>query len=413
MKKEKNFFRKNLVSVLVGFIGGVFGAILMGVLFLVISSVDIEQKVQSLVDQKIITQEDLIVNAIAKASPAVVSIIITKDVPIIEKYYRDSPYLGPFSDFFGGLFGDPFKNFQYQVPQYRQKGTEKKEVGGGSGFLVSSDGMIITNKHVVDDKEAEYTVFTNDGEKYNAQVIAVDPVNDVAVLKIEGDKFSFLEFADSDKLKVGQTTIAIGNALGEFENTVSVGIISGLSRSLVAGDSYGKSEQLEGVIQTDAAINPGNSGGPLLNSRGKVIGVNVAMASGSENIGFSLPSNMVKSVFESVKEYGKVVRPFLGVRYIIINEKIKEKNKLAVDYGALVLRGESRDDLAVIPGSPADKAGLKENDIILEVDGVKVTQKNTLSRLIKNKNVGDTISLKVLSRGEEKNIKITLKEIPE
>ncbi len=412
MKKEKHFFRRNLVSVSVGFAGGIFGALLMGVLFMTVSSAVVEQKVQSLVEQKIITQEDMIISAIAKASPAVVSIIITKDVPIMEKYYKNTPFLGPFDDFFGGLFGDP-RGFNYQVPQYRQKGTEKKEVGGGSGFLVSKNGMIITNKHVVDDKDAEYTVFTNDGKKYDASVMAVDPVNDVAVLKIEGDNFPFLDFADSDKLKVGQTTIAIGNALGEFKNTVSVGIVSGLSRSLVAGDNFGKSEQLEGIIQTDAAINPGNSGGPLLDSRGKVIGVNVAMASGSENIGFSLPSNMVRSVFESVRDYGKVVRPFLGVRYIIINEKIKEKNKLSVDYGALILRGENRDDLAVIPGSPADKAGIEENDIILEVNGVKVTQKNPLSLLIKNKSVGDKVSLKVLHKGEEKNVEVTLQEIPE
>jgi serine protease Do len=412
MKKEKHFFRKNLVSASVGFAGGVFGALLISVLFVVISLTTVEQKVQSLVEEKVITQENLIINAISKASPAVVSIIITKDIPIMEKYYRNSPFLGPFDDFFGGLFGDP-RGLNFQVPQYRQKGTEKKEVGGGSGFFVSKNGMIITNKHVVDDKDAEYTVFTNDGEKYNASVMAVDPVNDVAVLKIEGENFSFLEFADSDELKVGQTTIAIGNALGEFENTVSVGIISGLSRSLTAGDNFGKSEQLEGIIQTDAAINPGNSGGPLLNSHGKVIGVNVAMASGSENIGFSLPSNMVKSVFESVKEYGKVVRPFLGVRYIIINEKIKEKNKLSVDYGALILRGENREDLAVIPGSPADKAGIEENDIILEVNGVKITQKNLLSQIIKNKSVGDKISLKILHKGDEKNIEVTLQEIPE
>ena len=411
MKKEKYFFCKNLVSIFIGFAGGVFGALLVGVLFVTISSKTVEQKVQSLVEEKVITQEDMIINAITKASPAVVSIIITKDVPIMEKYYRNSPFLGPFDDFFGGLFGDP--GFNYQIPQYRQKGTEKKEVGGGSGFLVSKDGMIVTNKHVVDDKDAEYTVFTNDGKKYDATVTALDPVNDIAVLKIKGDNFLFLDFADSDKLKVGQTTIAIGNALGEFKNTVSVGIVSGLSRSLVAGDNFGKSEQLEGVIQTDAAINPGNSGGPLLNSRGKVIGVNVAMASGSENIGFSLPSNMVKSVVQSVKDNGKIIRPFLGVRYIIINEKIKDKNKLSVDYGALVLRGENRDDLAVIPGSPADKAGIEENDIILEVNGKKVNQKNSLAKMIRSKQVGEKVSLKILRKGEEKTLEVTLEEIPE
>jgi len=412
-KKEKHFFYKNLVNAAVGFTGGILGALLIGVLFVVVSSKTVEQKVESLVDQKIVTQEDMIISTVKKADPAVVSIVITKDVPVMEQYYENSPFLGPFSDFFGGLFGDPFQNFQYKVPQYRQKGTEKKEIGGGSGFFVSADGMIITNKHVVDDTEAEYTVFTNKGEKYNATVVARDPVNDIAVIKIEGDEFPFLQFADSDNLNVGQTAIAIGNALGEFRNTVSVGIVSGLSRSLTAGDSYGKSEQLEGVIQTDAAINPGNSGGPLLNSHGEVIGVNVAMANGSENIGFSLPSNLIRSVVDSVKENGKIIRPFLGVRYIAINQNIKEKNKLSVDYGALVVRGETTEDLAVIPGSPADKAGIEENDIILEVNGRKLDKNSSLSQMIINKKVGDVITLKILHKGEEKTVEVTLEEIPE
>ncbi len=360
--------------------------------------------------REIITQESLMINTIKKANPAVVSIVITKDVPIIEKYYQQDPFIDPF---FQQFFGDFFSPFEFRVPQYRQKGTEKREVGGGSGFFVSSDGYIVTNKHVVADKDAEYTVFTNDGKKYDAKVIARDPVNDIAILKIKGNNFPYLRFADSDKIQLGQVAIAIGNALGEFRNTVSAGIISGLSRSIVAGDNMGQSELLEGVIQTDAAINPGNSGGPLLNLKGEVMGVNVAMVKGSQNIGFALPSNLVKSVVDSVKKHGRIIRPYLGVRYLMINEKIKEANKLSVSYGALVVRGEKQGELAVLPGSPADKAGIVENDIILEVNGVKVQGKNTLSKLIRDKKVGDVITLKILHKGEMKEVKVKLEEMPE
>ncbi len=346
------------------------------------------------------SQEDLVVNAVKKAKPAVVSVIITKDVPILEQYYED-----PFRDFFGGQ--SPF-----QVPKFRENGTEKKEVGGGSGFIVSEDGYIVTNKHVVSDEKAEYTVFLNDGEKYTAKVIARDSLNDIAILKIEAKDLPYLKFANSDKLEIGQSAIAIGSPLVEFKNSVSVGVVSGLSRSIVAGDGFGKSEQLEGVIQTDAAINPGNSGGPLLNLKGEVIGVNVAVAS-AENIGFSLPANLVKTVFDSVKEHGKIIRPYLGVRYAQINEAFKKANNLKVDYGIIVIRGVKPEELAVIPGSPADKAGLKENDIILEIDGEKITEEVNFARIVAEKKVGEKLKLKVLAQGKEKEIEVTLEEVPE
>lgn len=346
------------------------------------------------------SQEELVVNAVKKTKPAVVSVIITKDVPIIEQYYED-----PFRDFFGGQ--SPF-----QVPKFRENGTEKKEVGGGSGFIVSEDGYIVTNKHVVSDEKAEYTVFLNDGEKYTAKVIARDSLNDIAILKIEAKDLPYLKFANSDKLEIGQSAIAIGSPLVEFKNSVSVGVVSGLSRSIVAGDGFGKSEQLEGVIQTDAAINPGNSGGPLLNLKGEVIGVNVAVAS-AENIGFSLPANLVKAAFDSVKEHGKIVRPYLGVRYVQINEAFKEANNLKVDYGIIVLRGVKPEELAVVPGSPADKAGLKENDIILEVDGEKITEEVNFARIVAEKKVGEKLKLKVLAQGKEKDVEVELEEMPQ
>ena len=243
-------------------------------------------------------------------------------------------------------------------------------------------------------------------------MVATYSTLDLALLKIEADNLAYLDFGNSDQVKLGQTVIAIGNALGEFRNTVSVGVISGLSRSIVAGSGYGQSEQLDNVFQTDAAINPGNSGGPLLNLSGEVIGINVAMASGSENIAFSIPANSVKAAVDSLKTIGKVVRPFLGVRYVLITREIARQNHLTVDYGALVLRGENLTDLAVTPGSPADKAGIVENDIILELDGQKVDTENSLSSLIAKKSVGDTVKLKVLHKGEEKELSVVLAEMP-
>src|SRR3989339_2274859 len=227
-------------------------------------------------ETQVIDEQGQVERVVERANPAVVSIIVTKDIPKMEQYYENYDPFGN-DEFFRQFFGD---SFDFQVPQYRQNGTEKQEIGGGSGFIVRADGLIVTNKHVVSDQEAEYTVMTNDEKKHAAKVMAIDPVNDVAILKIEaGNNLPVLELADSGNLKIGQTVIAIGNSLGEFRNTVSKGIISGLKRNVIAGDGFGQAENLSEVIQTDAAINPGNSGGPLLNISGQVIGVNVAMRS--------------------------------------------------------------------------------------------------------------------------------------
>jgi len=349
-------------------------------------------------------EESLVIDVVEKVTPSVVSIIVTKNLPVWEKYYEESPN-DSFSDFFGF---DDFFNFRQ--PQYRQNGTEEQEVGGGSGFVVSSDGYIVTNKHVVEDEDANYTVLMNDDQKYDATVLARDSVTDLAILKIEAKDLSFVEMGDSSGLKVGQTVIAIGNALAEFRNTVSTGVISGLSRSIVAGGTRNGSEQLSGLIQTDASINPGNSGGPLLDLRGQVIGINTAMAGGAENIGFALPINEVKTTIESVEENGRIIRPWLGVRYVLLDEEMIKKNNLDVDHGVLIVRGEERTDLAVVPGSPADKAGLVENDIILEVDGEKISEENPLSKIIAKKKVGDEIRLLIKHKGEEKEVTLKLEE---
>jgi len=351
---------------------------------------------QQKIEKSASTYEQQIISVVNQAENSVVSIVATKDLPVIERYY-----INPFEG-----FGFPF-DFEFQIPQYRQKGTRPQEVSAGSGFIVSSDGYIITNKHVVEDQEARYTVLTNDGRKYSAKVIARDPYEDVAVVKIEATNLKPLRLGDSSQLMLGSTVIAIGNALGEFKNTVSVGVISGLGRTITAGDSSGQ-EVLTDVIQTDAAINRGNSGGPLLNLKGEVIGINTAIVSGAENIGFAIPINRVKKSIESAITTGQIKVPYLGVSYLTINGGVQNEKKLPVDYGALVVKDENGE--AVMKGSPAEKAGLKEGDIILEVNGVKVTPERTLSTLIREHAVGETIELKVLRGNQELTIAVTLAE---
>jgi serine protease Do len=356
-----------------------------------------------------IVEESTIVSAVSRANPAVVAITITKEIPKYKVSYNQNSQQDQVNDF----FGNQFPNFFFNQPTYTQDGTEKKVVGGGSGFIVSADGYVVTNRHVVVDKTAEYSITLNNGKKYNAKVLARDQVLDIAILKIDAYGLPFLELGDSSSLQLGQSVIAIGNALGEFKNTISTGIISGLSRKVTAADGQGMTESLDKVIQTDAAINPGNSGGPLLNLKGLVIGVNVAVAQGAENIGFALPINSVKNVINQVRSTGKISRPYVGIRYIPITNELKDKNNLTVDYGILVGKGPNSNELAVIPGSPADKAGIVENDIILEVDGKKIDEDQNFAYLIREKRVGDIITLRVLSKGIEKTVTLTLAQAPD
>lgn len=348
--------------------------------------------------------EDAIIDAVAQASPAVVSIVITKDLPIIERCpYNPFGNLPPeFQDFFGFGFGSPF-----QFDQPCQKGSRRQEVGGGTGFIVSADGLIVTNKHVVADTAASFTALTNDGKKYDAKVLARSPVQDIAILKIKATGLPVVTLGDSDGIRLGQTAIAIGNALGEFRNTVSVGIVSGLARNVTAQSAY-EVERIEGVIQTDAAINPGNSGGPLMNLRGEVIGMNTAIAVGAQNIGFAIPINLVKRDLESVKKNGKIITPYLGVRYVMITKELAERDKLPVDTGAL-LRG-AEDGPAVLRDSPAAQAGLQAEDIITAVNGITIDLEHSLIALVGKYNVGDSIRLAVFRDGKTFEIFVVLGE---
>jgi serine protease Do len=356
---------------------------------------------QETTNQSVIQEDSAIIDVVDKATPAVVSIVISKDVPRVKSFFSN-PFDSP-------NFFDPFGSGNGSGQD--QGGTQKQQIGGGSGFIITSDGMVVTNKHVVSDASADYTVITNDGQEHKAKVLALDPVNDIAVIKIDGNSYPTLNFGDSTALKTGQTVVAIGNSLGEFSNTVSRGIISGLKRSVTAGSELGgDSERLTNIIQTDAAINPGNSGGPLLDINSNVIGINVAMAQGAQNIGFAIPSNQIKKIVDQVRMTGKISTPYIGVRYIPVDSTIQKQNNLPNDYGALVVRGQSVTDLAVVPGSPADKAGIVENDIILEINGTKIDDKNGLSDIIGQYNVGDTLTLKVWHKGEQKDLQVKLEE---
>lgn len=235
------------------------------------------------------SQDELLTNSVAAAAPGVVSIVISKDIPLL-----DIEYVNPFGN-------DPrYRDFGFRVPTYRQVGTQTQQVGAGTGFIVREDGYIITNRHVVSDTEATYTALLSTGEQADASVVYRDPEHDLAVLKIAGEGHPTLALADETSLELGQTVTAIGNALGEYSNSVSVGIISGLDRTIQARTDDGKIETLSGVIQTDAAINRGNSGGPLLNLQGQVVGVNVAVDRYANDIAFAIPSSVVRTILRSV-----------------------------------------------------------------------------------------------------------------
>lgn len=282
----------------------------------------------------------------------------------------------------------------------------------GTGFVITSDGLILTNKHVVTDANATYTVFTADGKSYDGKIQSIDPLNDLAVIKITATGLPVVELGDSDQLVVGQWVVAIGNALGQFQNTVTAGVISAKQRDIQASDATGAaSENLSGMLQTDAAINAGNSGGPLVNLEGQVIGINTAVASGAQGIGFAIPINAAKSAIESIKKTGKIIRPYLGIRYLSITPDLAKTNNLKYDYGALVVRGNGFGQVAVVPGSPADKAGIVENDIILEINGERIDSNNSLTSLLSKYNVGDTVSVKFSHDGSEKTVKVGLQEM--
>lgn len=323
--------------------------------------------------QTIIQEENAVIGVVEKTSSSVVAIGISKEV------------VNPLDPFAAG----------------------KKEASTvGTGFVVSNQGIIVTNKHVVSDL-GNYAVITKDGQKYDVKKIYRDPKLDLAIVKIDESPpaggLQPLELGDSSKLKVGQTVIAIGNSLGKLTNTVTTGVVSGLSRKILVGDEYeGSLESLDNLIQTDAAINLGNSGGPLLNSAGQVIGVSVATTEGAQNIGFGIPINSVKDIVSEFVTYGFISRPFIGIQYSFITKDLATLHE--VPQGAYIQK--------IINGGPAEKAGIRERDIITKINGQAVDQEGKVAEVISKSKIGSQIQLTVWRNGKEINLQATLVESP-
>ncbi len=335
-------------------------------------SPQIQKQLENTQTRTVVQEENAVIDTVEKSSPSVIAVGVNQRI------------INPF---------DPFS-----IPTTRNNTI-------GTGFVVSTKGIIVTNKHVVSDPNLKYTVVTKDGKKLDVTKIYRDPNLDLALVQVSNiDRLKALELGDSAKIKVGQTAIAIGNALGRFSNTVTTGVVSGLGRSVVAGDPFSaQTEQLDNLIQTDAAINPGNSGGPLLNSAGQVIGVNVATTEGAQNIGFALPINSVKALVEEFEKSGDIKRAFLGVRYRLITRDVAILNE--VPQGAYIQE--------VVERSPAEKAGVESGDIITKIDGQAVNDDNKIGDTIAKKKVGDKVSLEVWRDGETKNITASLEQTPD
>lgn len=285
--------------------------------------------------------------------------------------------------------------------------------GAGSGVVVSKDGYIMTNKHVVPEGTDSVTVVTSDGKEYpDVKVVGRDPFNDIAFLKIDGvNDLKPAVIGDSSRVSPGQKVVAIGNALGLFRNSITSGIISGIGRPIQAEDGAGASEQLENLLQTDAAINPGNSGGPLVNLSGEVIGINTAIAEQAQAIGFAIPINDTKNLVNSVIQKGKIVKPYLGVQYIMLDPETAAQYGVKQTEGALVIGSTAVP--AVLPGSPAAKAGVRGGDVITKVDNQKIDATRTLSSQLAQRSPGDKLELVVQRDGKEQKISVTLEEYPQ
>ena len=361
-----------ILSFVMGIIGGV------GALLTLASSPTLKDKlgidlknlnISKTTNEKLVLEESsAIIDSTKKVTPAVVSIVTTQDVM--------------------NVFG--------QVTQ---------QEGAGTGFIFTNDGYILTNKHVGSDINGKYTVLTADGKKYDGKVVAQDPSNDLAIIKIDAKGLPVVDFGDSNNLEIGQWVIAIGNALGQLQNTVTVGVISARERQLTAGGGD-QTEKLENLLQTDAAINPGNSGGPLVNLKGQVIAINTAIASSAQGIGFAIPINTAKTAISSFQKSGKIVRPVMGVRYVPVDSDVKQAANLPVDYGAYI--SGNYQSSGIVSGGPADKAGLKDKDIITAINGQKIDSNNPLGTEIQKYNPGDTIEVTYLRDSKENKVKLKL-----
>lgn len=337
---------------------------------LIVKGIGIVKEREKLVKReeiKIINEESAVIDIVEKASPSVVS--------VLERSLKFNFFTGP----------------------------QLREASIGTGFAVESD-LVVSNKHVVSDQSANYSVVDNEGSRFEIKQIYRDPLNDLALLRIEGGNFTPLELGDSDQVKVGQTVVAIGNALGRFSNTVTKGVISGKGRGIIASAGLGQfQEELENVLQTDAALNPGNSGGPLLDLAGQVIGVNVAIGLGSENIGFAIPGNTVQDLISDFNVGVEREKPFLGIYYVLITKELARNS----DFPEGVLIRE------IVSGTAASKGDLQVNDVITEMNGEPINEDNLLAKVILDYNVGDEIEIKIWRNGDEKTFSLVLEAASE
>lgn len=368
-----------IVSVAAGFGGGVLGSRAQNSNSSNINSSEARQQIVS-------SEGELISEITKEVGPSVVSISVTAESV-------GQSYFGP-------------QSYESQ--------------GAGTGVIISDDGVVITNRHVVPSGTKTVSVTLSDGTTLdNVEVIGrtadSDPL-DIAFLKIndtKGKKLTVAAIGDSGAMEVGDRVIAIGNALGQFENTVTSGILSGYGRDIEASDGSGSAastESLQNLFQTDAAINPGNSGGPLMNLSGEVIGINVAVAD-ANNIGFAIPINDIKGLIASVQKKGKLERPYLGVRYVSLTDDSAYYYNLETKRGAYVAPNQDG-QTSIVSGSPAEKAGLQEKDIIIKIDDVSIDEKNSLVSVLGRHSVGDTVKLTIIRDGKEVTKSITLEAAP-
>lgn len=333
----------------------------------------------------LLKEEDATIHVVERVSPSVVSIVVKK------------------------MRGDVLVENVMSIPNIDQ--SEWIDVSGGTGFFVTSDGYVLTNRHVVDFEKVKFFIVTNDGKELDAKLIDIDPFLDIAILDVDGSDFPVAVLGDSDAIRIGQTVIAIGNTLSEFRNTVTKGVVSGMNRRVTAGVSLSSSEVIDKAIQTDAAINPGNSGGPLINLYSEVIGINTAISIGGESVAFSIPINEAKKAIQDVMTTGRIVRPWLGVHYVLVDVK-KEQPDISSVYkmGAMIVRGRSIKDVAVFKDGPAEKAGMKEGDIIVAVNNNPISEEHGLSEQIFSLKPGDHIQLTYIRNKVIDNMEAILSE---
>jgi len=399
MAKGKSVVVAMLVSLVVGAVSGAGTS-----MFLLTSDVlDLTHNTGEVTVAEVYTEESKLIESYETVSPAVLSIIALQD---LDAYYNQY-FWGPLDYYYQSYEPSTSEEDNYQ------------EVGGGTGFLVNADGLAVTNRHVIADKTLEYVAYTSDGLRFDVEILDIDENNDLAIFKLvaaEDDEgydmignFPYIEFGDSDALKVGQMVMAIGNAFAEYDNTTTAGIVSATGRDIVAADSIGRgTSELDGLIQTDAAINPGNSGGPLVNLDGQLIGVNTAVDANAEGIGFAIPVNDVSLIVDAYNKYGYIAYPYLGVMYIMVNEEADQKFDLGVTHGAALVGDPASGQSAVVAGSPADEAGLQARDIILEFDGIVIDDENQLDDVIHSHSIGDEVVLKVWRDGKEIEVTVVL-----